>query len=135
MSIQKDSRPVFAATIWLLSATIATPLLPDAPSAAELPPRLVAQDPPAATFTSRSDLVVLHVVAKSTCTTFLLLASANRTMYLPARVTFKAFLAAFTREDGNGGTRQCDTAAASGNSPVFGRPYVQWSAGAVRQGE
>ena len=56
MSIQKDFRCAFAAGIWLLSATIATPLLPR--------PRLFAQDHPPATFTSRSELVVLHVVVK-----------------------------------------------------------------------
>ena len=64
MSIRKDFHRVLAAAIWLLSATIATPLFPEGPSAAEPRPRLFAQDPPAATFTSRSDLVVLHVMVK-----------------------------------------------------------------------
>ncbi len=62
--IRKLRHRVLAAAIWLFSATIATPLLPDGRVAAELGPRPCAQDPPAATFASRSDLVVLHVVVK-----------------------------------------------------------------------
>ena len=64
MSIRKDLHRVFTAAIWLSSATIATPLLPAGRSAGEPGPRVLAQDPPAATFASRSDLVVLHVVVK-----------------------------------------------------------------------
>jgi Ca-activated chloride channel family protein len=63
MSIRKDFHRVLAAATWLSSATIATPLLPEG-RAAEPRPRLFTQDPPAATFTSRSDLVVLHVLVK-----------------------------------------------------------------------
>ena len=64
MSIRKDFHRFVAAAVWSLSATIATPLLPEGRSAAEPRPRLFAQNPPAATFASRSDLVVLHVVVK-----------------------------------------------------------------------
>jgi Ca-activated chloride channel family protein len=67
MSIRKDFHRVFAAAIWaicLLGATIAAPLLPEGRTAAERGPGRVAQEPPAARFTSRSDLVVVHVVVK-----------------------------------------------------------------------
>ena len=65
MSIRKDLHRVFTAAIWLLSATIATPLLPAGRSAGEPGPRLFAQDPPPS-FASRSDLVVLHATDPAT---------------------------------------------------------------------
>ena len=64
MSIWTDFHRVLAAAIWLLSTTIATPLLPEARSAAAPRPRLFVQDPPVPTFTSGSALVVLHVAVK-----------------------------------------------------------------------
>jgi Ca-activated chloride channel homolog len=64
MSIRKDSRIGFTAAIWALSATIAASLLPPVLAVGEARPQPFVQDPPAATFASRSDLVVLHVVVK-----------------------------------------------------------------------
>jgi VWFA-related protein len=64
MSIRKDFPCVFTAAIWSLSATIAASLLPAGRTAGEAQAQLYAQEPPAATFASRSDLVVLHVVVK-----------------------------------------------------------------------
>ncbi|HEY0874919.1 MAG TPA: VWA domain-containing protein [Vicinamibacterales bacterium] len=60
--MKTDFHRVLASAIWLLSATIVTPLLVDGRSAMEPRSRLRAQNPPAGTFVSRSDLVVLHVV-------------------------------------------------------------------------